>query len=192
MATALRETVELDFEAFDALLEDRPDWERWELIDGVAIMMSPPYQRHQLIAYNVVALLARHAEERGADWYPYPAIGVRDLRQTHRTTIPDVVVRNGPLLESPYCGDPIVLVEIVSHGSVRVDLGWKKDFYSRIATAWHYLVVRQDQLQIDAYHRAAGWELKRLTGPDERVALAALDVSLSLRDIYRRTGLLPD
>jgi Uma2 family endonuclease len=37
----------------------RPDEERWQLVDGLAIMMVPPTFTHQKIGRNVFALLDR-------------------------------------------------------------------------------------------------------------------------------------
>ena len=43
----------LSIEAFRAWIESRPGEERWELIDGVPVMMAPATRDHQRIASNL-------------------------------------------------------------------------------------------------------------------------------------------
>ena len=54
---AQRSPPRLSVELFRGFLEGRPDEERWELIEGVPVMMAPPTLAHQLIASNLQRLL---------------------------------------------------------------------------------------------------------------------------------------
>src|SRR5215467_8562769 len=67
---AQRKLSPLSTDAFRAWTETRPDEERWELIDGVPMMMTPPTKAHQRIASNLERLLndalVRSAPERAA------------------------------------------------------------------------------------------------------------------------------
>jgi Uma2 family endonuclease len=58
MATASRPRyAPLSIEAFRNWAASRPDEERWELIDGMPMMMAPPTRDHQRIASNLERLL---------------------------------------------------------------------------------------------------------------------------------------
>jgi Uma2 family endonuclease len=58
IATASRPRyAPLSIEAFRNWAASRPDEERWELIDGVPMMMAPPTRDHQRIASNFERLL---------------------------------------------------------------------------------------------------------------------------------------
>jgi Uma2 family endonuclease len=46
----------MDVDEFMAFLETRPDNERWDLIEGVAVMMAPPSYAHQRITRNFCEL----------------------------------------------------------------------------------------------------------------------------------------
>ena len=46
----LRRTPQLTMEQFHAFRDSRPEEEKWELIDGVPMMMPPPTLVHQRIA----------------------------------------------------------------------------------------------------------------------------------------------
>ena len=49
----VRKDGKFSVEEFFALMESRPEEERWQLIDGVAMMMPPPTLVHQRIASNL-------------------------------------------------------------------------------------------------------------------------------------------
>jgi Uma2 family endonuclease len=79
---------------FRVFQDGRPDHERWELIAGVAMMMTPPKLAHNIIAGNLerllTAALAAHDPKRLAtqrvgielagidDYKPEPDVGVID------------------------------------------------------------------------------------------------------------------
>jgi Uma2 family endonuclease len=85
----------MDVDAFMAFLETRPKEERWDLIEGIAVMMAPPSMAHQRIALNLCELLNRAFSAQKLDLYAYHEIaigvpGVFDFQPE-----PDVVVAPG-------------------------------------------------------------------------------------------------
>ena len=68
MTVVAQTRLKLSGAQFRSFQETRPDRERWELIDGVPIMMVPPILSHQRIADNLARLLndalARHEPTR--------------------------------------------------------------------------------------------------------------------------------
>src|SRR5437016_14640207 len=67
-----RMTVEL----FRTFVEGRPDEEHWELIDGVAMMMTPPTRAHQRIASNLEQLLNDALESHAPAFVAYQRLGI--------------------------------------------------------------------------------------------------------------------
>jgi len=61
---------------FRQFVEGRPEKERWELIDGVAMMMTPPTLAHQRIASNLERLLLDTLESHAPSLTAFQAIGV--------------------------------------------------------------------------------------------------------------------
>ena len=64
----LRRTPQLTMEQFHAFRDSRPEEEKWELIDGVPMMMPPPTLVHQRIAANLDRLLNAHFERLKPEW----------------------------------------------------------------------------------------------------------------------------
>jgi Uma2 family endonuclease len=68
----------MDVDEFMAFLETRPDNERWDLIEGVAVMMAPPSYAHQRITRNFCELLYSAFSEQRLDLFAYFSAGVRN------------------------------------------------------------------------------------------------------------------
>src|SRR5438477_4049142 len=85
----------MDVDEFMAFLELRPKEERWHLIEGIAVMMTPPSLAHQRIALNLCELLNRSFAAQKLDIYAYHEIAIRLLGLTNFKPEPDVVVGPG-------------------------------------------------------------------------------------------------
>ena len=70
----------LSVEAFRAFYDGRPDEERWELIDGVPMMMAPPTFVHQRIASNLERLFNDALELHRPTWAAYQRGGLNLTR----------------------------------------------------------------------------------------------------------------
>lgn len=53
-----RKAIPLTADQYATFLRTRPEEERWQLIDGAAIMMPPSILRHQRIGANLLRLLS--------------------------------------------------------------------------------------------------------------------------------------
>ena len=78
----------LSVEAFRAFYQGRPDEERWELIDGVPMMMAPPTFLHQRIASNLERMLNDALETRDPARAAYQR-GRLNLKRAVPITIPN-------------------------------------------------------------------------------------------------------
>ncbi len=103
---------------------------------------------------------------------------------------PDIVVSCRPYDETDdIVPDPIVVIEIVSPTTERVDRGRKKFDYFATASIRQYAIVEQDARRVDLYTRdEAGWINEVVTG-DAVLKLSSVGVELSLDAIYEDTEL---
>src|ERR1700720_1457510 len=85
----------MDVDEFMGFLEMRPKEERWHLIEGRAVMMSPPSLAHQRIALNLCELLNRGFAAQRSDLYAYHEIAIRVPDVVNFQPEPDVVVAPG-------------------------------------------------------------------------------------------------
>jgi len=85
----------MDVDEFMGFLQTRPEGERWDLIEGVAVMMVPASYAHQRITRNLCELLNSAFAAKGLDLFAYFDAGVRSPGVRNFQPQPDVVVVPG-------------------------------------------------------------------------------------------------
>ena len=172
-----------DYEAFIA---ERPGEERWELVDGVIVMMTNPTENHGQIAMNLAAPLKATLDAAGCRTY---VGGMRVQASEDRAggdcAIPDIVVRCGPSRNRTFITDPILVVEVLSRSTMDHDRGPKLAFYKRLTTLHHIVLIYQDQMRVEHYRREEqGWFLRSLTRTVDRLWFDQLDFGIDLDALY--------
>ena len=167
------------------------DWvqgreERYELDRGRVVMMTGGSRAHWQITANLFkALDARIDPQR---WAVLPEFGI-DL-QSESIRYPDIIVdRAGEAPKDLTATAPVLIAEVLSPSSERVDLGDKSAEYLRLPSLAAYLVLAQDQIKAWVWtHGPAGFASGPdvLEGGDSVVRIAALDIDLPLAEVYAR------
>jgi Uma2 family endonuclease len=180
---------------FRQFVEGRPDKERWELIDGVAMMMAPPTLAHQRIASNLERLLLDALEAHAPALTAFQAIGVNVGPEIEDyDPEPDVVVTDSSVEEAQgerYADRFYLAAEIVSSNE-RVDLDRKRSIYKLHEACSCIMTVQQDRFELRIDLRTeTGWSDHVLKRQDDTLALPAFGLSCRVADLYRGTPLLP-
>lgn len=179
----------LSVASFRAWLTSRPDEERWELIEGVPMMMAPPNRRHQRIASNLESLLNAALKRHDPKFAAYQAIGVNIVSSIPYDPEPDVtVVREDENSDPRYVDRFYLAAEILSDSDKGIIDG-KCDIYRTHPSCTCILLVRQDRAEIIVDRRTAdGWS-SRVLSADGELKLPEFGLACSVRDIYRDTPL---
>ena len=183
-------------ERFRDFIETRPDEERWELIDGVPIMMTPPTFIHNRLASNLESLLN---EVHRPDLVAFQRMGLNLFPEwdTYQPE-PDVSVVDADIdFGDRYARRFYLAAEIVSgsderrlgaRGSTRLDL--KRALYRDHPFCLAVVVVEQDLMLLQLEQRTdEGWLASSLTEADDPLAIDAFGLRCRLRDLYRNTPL---
>ena len=191
MPTKLKPEQQMTIDEFLAFAEQRPDGERWELIEGIAIMTATPTDVHQMIAMNIGRWLAHEKQRTNADWRALLGVGTRVPVSPRSLPQPDVFVKHGPLTGTPTTDDALVLFEVTSKSNTKADQAWRRKVYASIPNCQHYVVVSQKQTTATRYDRESEWAGTTITGLRSILELPALGdgVVLPLEEIYRWTPL---
>lgn len=183
MALAARRDTRMSMHAFRLWAEGRPEHERWELLDGEPVLMSPQRERHQAIVSNLIRRIGDLADGRGCR--ALPGLAILSAARDDFAPIPDVVVRCGPPLPDGYAEDPLLVAEVLSPSTMSLDRGRKIDFYRTVPSLRVLLIVYSDEVRVEVWRREAeDWTVQAL-GPEGSVALPELDGAVPVRDIYR-------
>jgi Uma2 family endonuclease len=189
--TKLAPDDQMTIEEFLAFTDTRPDGERWELIEGVAVLNPSPVDYHQFVVANIVTYLMTHRRRTGARWYPMPGVGTRVPISPRSLPRPDVFVKEGAMTGSPVTDDALVLFEVLSKSNTKADQAWRRKVYASVPNCRHYVTVSLKSVEVDAYDRDSGWKKRTVSNLADALDLPALDLSVPLREIYLSTPLCP-
>ena len=180
----------LSIREFLRFYDSRPDEERWQLIDGVALLMTPPFPAHQRIASNLERLLNDAFEAGGTPLAAYQRIGTEVEAFPHYRPEPDVAVVDVDIPSDQRFLDRFYLVaEILSDSDdERIDL--KRDYYRAHAPNRTILMLNQERIELEMDRRSVdGWSTEHMTGADALVDLSDFGISFRLGDLYKNTPL---
>ncbi len=159
-----------------------------EYIAGEMVAMSGASLRHADIKGQIESIL--RGQLKGTPCRPVSS----DLRVNVGTAFfyPDVVVYCGEpkLLDATYVDtllSPTVVIEVLSPSTSAYDRGIKFLRYAQIASLQDYILVEQDQIQIEHFHRLPDGDWPRaliLTAPNDVISLPSIHCSITLADAY--------
>jgi Uma2 family endonuclease len=165
-----------------------------EYLGGVVHAMAGASNRHNLISSNTLGTL--HARLRGRRCRPYNSdTKIRVRLPSHvRFYYPDlsVVCRPNPQSDS-FQDDPVVIVEVASRATRRIDSGEKKDAYLAIPSLSAYLIVEQESPTIEVHRRGEqGFEREAYAGLESVIPLGEIETELPLAEVYDGVEFSPE
>ncbi|ANE49034.1 hypothetical protein SY83_18980 [Paenibacillus swuensis] len=129
-----------------------PDGERLEIIDGDLYAMTPaPSKLHQIILGNLHLMFGNYLKNKKCKTF-LPPFDVRlakpgeSDKETSTVVQPDLSIICDPdKLDDRGCkGAPDLIVEIISPGSLKLDLTVKKRLYERFGVREYWIVYPQE------------------------------------------------
>lgn len=190
MHDVLQSDYRTTIEAFHAFVDDRPEDEKWELIDGEIVLNPTATDWHQVIVGTLIHELHKARDRAEGRWQIMPGIGTRVPDDPHNEPVPDVMIVPSLAEASNWTFDALVTFEVLSPFSLRRDMVRKRGFYSRIEKLTHYIVLAQDRREATVFARSDGFEPKILNAADTKIEIEPLGVSIALADIYRDVPLV--
>jgi Uma2 family endonuclease len=165
-----------------------------EYLGGFVYAMAGGKNAHNLIASNVLGGL--HARLRGNACSAYNSdTKIRVNLPTHvRFYYPDAsVICDSNPGEDSFQDRPVVVAEVLSRNTRRIDQGEKKDAYLAIPTLEAYLLIEQDGPAVAVYYRTEqGFVQENYTGLEATIPLAKIHADLPLAEIYEGVVFVPE
>jgi Uma2 family endonuclease len=190
----LRRQPQLSLQIFHAFRDSRPEEEKWELIDGVPMMMPPPTLVHQRISRNLEALLNERLPLVRPEWQADHEIGLLIPGDEKYNPEPDVTVIDAEIRLGQLYADRFYLVaEILSESDMPEVIAAKLAYYKSHAPNRVVLLVRQDRLGVTVHTRldASRWSERDLTAADDVIDLPEIGPIGTVGRLYRHTPLDP-
>ena len=162
--------------------------ERWELVDGVARMMTGGSLNHSRIAGNAYFALRSRLGHGRCEAFGSDAAVILGPR---RVAFPDVSV-SCEAETGTSVAQPVVIIEVLSPSTEAYDLGHKAAAYRRLPSLRHLVLAHQDRVAVQHFHREAEnqeFSLTELNQVDGRLILTAIDIEITLLDLYAQVVL---
>lgn len=161
---------------------------RHEYLGGQLFAMAGASESHNRIAANLCTYLITHLRGSGCKTF------ISDMKvkiQVAQGTgdifyYPDVMVTcDEQDRDKFYKTHPCLVVEVLSPSTETIDRREKRLNYQSLASLQEYVLVSQDQMQVEVYRRkpSGNWEVERL-GPNDSLQLNSVGLTLTLADIY--------
>jgi Uma2 family endonuclease len=158
---------------------------RYELAGGNVIMMTGGTIRHGLIVGNLFDLLRRRLDRK--QWVVLTDFGI-DIRPG-TVRYPDIVVdRYGASLDALTAKAPVLVTEVLSPSTMKIDLGDKAADYLQLSSLATYLIFAQDEIKAWAYNRSSHQQFppgpQVIRDAETSISIPALKIDLPLVEVY--------
>jgi Uma2 family endonuclease len=190
----LRRGPQLTMEQFHAFRDERPKEEKWELIDGVPMMMPPPTLMHQRISRNLESLLNAHLRNVRPDWQADREVGVWLRGDKKYNPEPDVTVIDAAIaMGQIYVERFYFVAEILSENDKKAVLDAKLAYYKEHEHNRCVLFVRQAQIGAQQHDRRIDgtWAQRTLRSAQAPLTFPDIGTVGRLGDLYQHTPLDP-
>jgi Uma2 family endonuclease len=157
--------------------------ERYELFDGAARLMTGGSPNHARLSRNLLTTLAGRLGTG-----PCEAFGgdLAIILGPQRVVFADVSVSCDGV-SGLGAERPVAIVEVLSPSTAAYDLGDKASAYRRMPSLRHLVLVSQDKIRVEHFHRGApdaDFVLTELDSADLRLVLNAIGVEILVSEIY--------
>ena len=153
-----------------------------EYDDGEVVAMSGASKNHERIKVNIAAALHTHLRSKPCE----PFSSDVKLKIGNYLFYPDVmVVCNDTSSHDYYAEAAILVVEVLSKSTRRMDETLKRRLYQTLPSLQEYVLIEQDIVDVEVCRRGEGWVSNHYFLGDD-VPFDSVDLTLGVAEIYER------
>jgi len=153
-----------------------------EYIDGHVYAMAGASRNHERIAGNVFGELSNFLKSKPSE----PFRSDLKIKAGSRFFYPDVmVVCDEQSRHDYYTDSPVIVVEVLSKASRRIDETTKRIAYQSIPSLKEYVLIEQDFVDVEVCRKSEGWVSNHYFMGDS-AQFDAIGLTLTVEEIYAR------
>ena len=159
---------------------------KYELVDGVVIMQQSQQWGHSKVKAAVYVALLQAIDRSGTGHYV--AIDGPTVRISKRKAfVPDVLVAPlpEPALTSLEIPNPVIVVEVISPSTARVDATIKLRGYFEVASVQHYLILDPEDGTVTHHKRGQGSALETRIASEGAITLDPPGLEIHLSSLFK-------
>lgn len=155
---------------------------RHEYIGGHVYAMAGASKNHGRLCVNMYRKLGNHLEGNPCE----PFSSDIKVKVGQAFFYPDVTVVCEDNADNEYYTEtPVIIVEVLSKATRRMDETTKKMAYQTIPALKEYVLIEQDIVDVEVCRKSEGWVSKHYFLGDE-VTFESIGLTLPVEDIYYR------
>lgn len=162
---------------------------RHEYVEGEVFAMAGASDNHGRVTGNIFVALSIHLRNSPCE----PFTGETKVRVTSKVYYyPDILVSREENPESPYFRNaPILIIEVTSPSTEKIDRREKLLFYQQMPSVQEYAVLDQHKINIELHRRQPDgrWITYYFDSSDDEIEFQSVKMTLPLDEIYRRVRL---
>lgn len=157
---------------------------RHEYIGGQVYAMSGASEAHNVLSGNLHAALHQHLRGKPCKVFIADMKVRLNIAQDDIFYYPDLLVTCDPADDAKYYkSQPVVLVEVLSPSTERLDRREKFLSYQRLPSLQEYVLVDQEKMAVTLFRRETDWKPEHL-GAGDHLNLDSVEFGISLTDLY--------
>jgi Uma2 family endonuclease len=171
--------------AADYLAAENDGTWRHEFVNGAVYAMAGSSDRHNLIRGNILAYLHDRVPETCQVFSAEMKLRIKS-NEEERYYYPDLFVSCDPSDRERYFRNSAVLViEILSPSTERIDRTEKFEGYRRIPSLLEYALFSQDAIELELFRRRTSWQ-REFYQLDNTVTFESVNLTVNVSTLYRR------
>ena len=159
-----------------------------EYINGDVYAMGGASDRHGLIAGSFFVGLYNGLPEKCDIFMSDMKVRVQN-QDDDSFYYPDILISCDPDDNHSYYREmPILIVEVLSSSTERIDRGEKMSRYKQIPTLQEYILVTQDYPKVEIFRRDNAWRTEEYY-IEHSFHLKSVDMEFKVADLYQRVNI---
>ena len=169
--------------------------QKYEYHNGEIFAKSGAKVSHNIISVNLLALLSHKL--KGKSCRPFNSDLRIHIPANSLFTYPDISIICGDIVtlenDQQNIINPAVIIEVLSASTKNYDRGEKFKLYRDIESLKEYILVDSESINIEAFriNRIGHWELEEYKAISESLTITAVELSLTLVEIYEGVKMAP-
>lgn len=159
-----------------------------ELIQGEAFAMAGASVNHNRLSGTLFRKLGNHLEI-STHYSQHCEVFIADMKVHVGSHFfyPDIVATCEEVTDSQqgYTENPLLIVEVLSKSTRKIDQTTKRVAYTNIPTMQEYILIEQDFVEIEVVRKKQGWQPRHYYLGD-KIQFESLALTLSVEEIYTR------
>lgn len=182
----LSQALQQKYTEFDDYLTGERDVDiRSEYIDGYIYAMAGASEQHNTIAGSLYANIEINLRDGCRAWQSDMKV-IGENKGKNFAYYPDIMAACGENTGNQYARtNPLLIVEVLSPSTQRIDLAEKLENYKSIESLLEYVVVSQDTPFLRVFRRRSNWQSEAYYA-DDMLILESVGLEIKIEDIYRR------